>query len=161
LIDAETDLAAAQRELKKAEGKVQEKKALITAQQALVGQTHAEADAIKAKIEALKKYQSTVAAYDAAGGNKSAKGDHKLNAGKGLDGLNLPADRNAAKKVVAPGFDLGNTQAVADEIARLTAAYSTASKAVTDAESTQRRYSKQLSEATNAATVASGKVTTL
>lgn len=157
LVDAETDLAAAQRELKKAEGKVQEKKALIAAQQSLVNSTHAEADAIKAKIEALKKYQSTVAAYEAAGGDK-----RKVGGGKDeLAGLNLPADRNAAKKVVAPGFDLGNTQAVADEIARLTAEYTTASKAVTDAESTQRRYSKQLNEATNAATVASGKVTTL
>ena len=161
LINAETELAAAQRELRKAEGKVQEKKALITAQQSLVDSTHAEADAIKAKIEALKKYQSTVAAYDAAGGNKSAKGDHRLNAGKGLDGLSFQADRNAAKKAVAPGFDLGNAQAVADEIARLTAEYTTASKAVTDAESTQRRYSKQLTEATNTATVASGKVAAL
>lgn len=157
LVDAETDLAAAQRELKKAEGKIQEKKALITAQQSLVNSTHAEADAIKAKIEALKKYQSTVAAYEAAGGDKRKVGGGK----EELTGLNLPADRNAAKKVVAPDFDLGNAQAVADEIARLTAEYTTASKAVTDAESTQRRYSKQLSEATNAATVASGKVTTL
>ena len=77
-----------------------------------------------------------------------------------MAGLNLPADRTAVRKA-APELDLGNTQAVADEIVRLGDAYSQASKAVTDAEDTQRRYSKQLNEANNAAAVASGKVAAL
>lgn len=156
LIDAENGLAAAQKELKRAEGRVQEKRALIQAQQALVDGAHDEADAIKAKIDALKKYQATSAAYEAAGGDKRKAGGGK----EELVGLNLPADRMAAKKV-APRLDLGNAQAVADEITRLGDAYSQASKAVTDAESTQRRYSKQLNEANNAAAVASSKVTAL
>lgn len=156
LIDAENDLAAAQKELKKAEGRVQEKQALIQAQKALVDSAHDEADAIKAKIDALKKYQATAAAYEAAGGDKRKAGGGK----EELAGLNLPADRMAAKKAV-PGLELGNAQAVADEITRLGDAYSQASKAVTDAESTQRRYSKQLNEANNTAAVASGKVAAL
>jgi hypothetical protein len=156
LIDAEKDLVAAQKELKKAEGRVQEKRALIQAQQALVDGAHDEADAIKAKIDALKKYQATAAAYKAVGGDKRKVGGGK----EELAGLNLPADRMAAKQA-APGLDLGNAQAVADEITRLGDAYSQASKAVTDAESTQRRYSKQLNEANNAAAVASSKVTAL
>lgn len=160
LIDAEKQLATAQKELSKAEGKVSDKKALISAQQQMVDKTNAEANAIKAKIDALKKYQSTTAAYDAAGGNKSAKGGSKANAGKGLDGLNLPADRAAAQAAV-PGLDLKNIQAVETELTRLNDQYREASKTVTDAEATQRRYGQQLTAAQNAATVASSKITTL
>ena len=160
LIDAEKQLATAQKELSKAEGKVSDKKALISAQQQMVDKANAEANAIKAKIDALKKYQSTAAAYDAAGGNKSAKGGSKANAGKGLDGLNLPADRAAAQAAV-PGLDLKNIQAVETELTRLNDQYREASKTVTDAEATQRRYGQQLTAAQNAATVASSKITTL
>lgn len=160
LVDAEKQLATAQKELSKAEGKVSDKKALINAQQQMVDKTRAEADAIKAKLDALKKYQSTSAAYDAAGGNKSAKGSSKANAGKGLDGLNLPADRAAAQAAV-PGLDLKNAQAMEAELARLNDQYREASKAVTDAEATQRRYGQSLATAQNAATLASSKITTL
>jgi hypothetical protein len=99
----------------------------------LVNAAHAEADAIKAKIEALKKYQATAAAYEAAGGNKSAKGDSKANAGKGLKGLNLPGDRRAAVAAV-PGLNPSDAQAVADAIARLNDEYRQANKTVTDTE---------------------------
>ena len=160
LVDAESQLATAQKELKKAEGRVQDKQALVTAQQQLVDAAHAEAEAIKAKIEALKKYQATAAAYEAAGGNKSAKGDSKANAGKGLEGLNLPGDRKAAVAAV-PGLNPSDAQAVADAIARLNDEYRQASKTVTDTEATQRRYNSQLNDANNAAGVASGKVTAL
>ena len=160
LTDAETQLASAQKELKKAEGRVQDKKALVAAQQQLVDAAHAEADAIKAKIEALRKYQATAAAYEAAGGNKSAKGDSKANAGKGLEGLNLPGDRKAAVAAM-PDLNPSDTQAVADAIARLNDEYRQASKTVTDTEATQRRYNSQLTDANNAAQLASGKVTTL
>ena len=69
----------------------------------MVDSAHEEANAIKAKIEALKKYQATAAAYEAAGGDKRKAGGGKTE----LEGLNLPADRSAAKKA-APGLDLGN-----------------------------------------------------
>jgi hypothetical protein len=65
---------------------------------------HKEAAAIKEKLEALKKYQATAAAYEAAGGDKRKAGGGK----EELAGMNLPADRVAAKKAV-PAIDLGNT----------------------------------------------------
>lgn len=160
LVEAERDLASAQKELKKAESRVSEKQQLLDIQSKAVKNSNDEADAIKNKIEALKKYQTTLAAYESAGGNKSAKGDSKANEGKGLEGLNLPADRKAAQEAM-PGLDLKSADAVAAAIAQLNSEYTQASKAVTDAESTQRKYVKQLGEATNAATVARSKVADL
>ena len=74
--------------------------------------------------------------------------------------MNLPADRKAAQAAV-PGLDLKDAQAIQTEIARLGEEYRVASKAVTDAESTQRNYGKQLREASNAALVAKNKVSDL
>jgi chromosome segregation ATPase len=122
----------------------------------LVDETHAEADAIKSKIEALKKYQATTEAYEAVGGDKRKAGGGKAE----LAGLNLPADRKAAA-LAAPDLDLKNAEAVAATIARLNEEYSQVSKTITDVESTQRRYIKQLNEANNAETVASAKVDSL
>lgn len=158
LTDAERDLASAEKELKKAQGKTSEKQQLVEIQKKAVTEAQNEAKAIKDKIDALKKYQSTAAAYDAAGGDKRKAGDKT---GKEeLKGLNLPADRKAAS-IAAPDVDLKSAQEVEAAIARLTAEYGQASKAVTDAEATQRKYTKQLSESTNGATVAESKVTAL
>lgn len=156
LVEAEKDLASAQKELKRVEGRVNEKKALIEAQKQLVDGAHAEAAAIKEKLEALKKYQTTAAAYEEAGGDKRKAGGGKAE----LEGMNLPADRRAATKLV-PDLDLGNAQAVADTISRLGEEYVQAKKNITDVESTQRKYTNQLSEASTAATVASAKVNDL
>jgi phage-related tail protein len=49
---------------------------------------------------------------------------------------------------------LGNVEAVRAEIESLKDSYKEASKAVTDAEGTHRKYTKSLTEATNATTVA-------
>ena len=161
LVDAERDLASAEKDLRKAQGKVSEKQQLIDIQSRAVEESKDEAKAIKDKIDALKKYQSTLAAYENAGGNKSAKGDSKANEGKGLEGLNLPADRKAAQGAMPVGMDLKSAGDVEAAIAQLTAQYAQASKAVTDAEATQRRYTKQLHEASNGATVAQAKVNNL
>ena len=158
LVTAERDLAKAQKELKDAEGKVSQKKALIDVQKTKVANDRAEADAIKAKIEVLKKYQQTNAAYEKAGADKRRAGG----ATKGVEGLNLPKDRAAAQGVAQGlGIDLKDTKAVEATLTRLNNQYREVSKVVTDAEATQRRYSTQLNEAQNAATVASGKVNAL
>ena len=155
LVTAEKDLAKAQKELKSAEGRVADKKALIKAQEAKVANDKAEAAAIKTKIDALKKYQATNAAYEKAGADKRRAGGST----KGVEGLNLPKDRAAAQGVAnGLGIDLKDTKAVEATLTRLNDQYREASKVVTDAEATQRRYSTQLNEAQNAATVASGKV---
>ena len=155
LVTAEKDLVKAQKELKSAEGRVADKKALIKAQEAKVASDKAEAAAIKTKIDALKRYQATNAAYEKAGADKRRAGGST----KGVEGLNLPKDRVAAQGVAnGLGIDLKDTKAVEATLARLNDQYREASKVVTDAEATQRRYSTQLNEAQNAATVASGKV---
>jgi hypothetical protein len=77
-----------------------------------------------------------------------------------LEGLNLPADRKAAQSAM-PGLDLKDAIAVETAIARLNDEYRQAGKTITDVETTQRRYTVQLNEAQNAATVASSKVKTL
>ena len=161
LVDAERDLASAEKDLRKAQSKVSEKQQLIDIQSRAVEESKDEAKAIKDKVDALKKYQSTLAAYENAGGNKSAKGDSKVNEGKGLEGLNLPADRKAAQAAMPEGLDLKSTKDVEFAIAQLTAQYAQASKVVTDAESIQRKYTKELSNASNNATVAQAKVNDL
>lgn len=156
LTDAENDLATAKRDLTKAEGRVESKKQLITIQEEAVKAAKAETKAIEAKKVALEKFVKTQAAYEAAGGDRRKAGGGK----EELAGMNLPADRKAAQAAV-PGLDLKDAQAIQAEIARLGEEYRIASKAVTDAESTQRNYGKQLREASNAALVAKNKVSDL
>lgn len=156
LATAEKNLANAKNELVKAEGKVQAKKSLVAIQEQAVQEAQKEAKAINEKKQALEKFLKTQEAYEKAGGDKRKAGGGK----KELEGQNLPADRAAAASAV-PGLDLKDTKAVQAEIARLQQEYLSASKAVTDAENTQRRYNKQLNEANNVAQITRDKVSNL
>ena len=156
LTEAETNLAAAKRELNRVEGKAAEKKSLVKIQENAIKTAQDEADAIKAKKEALEKFLKTQAAYEAAGGDKRKVGGGK----KELEGMNLPADRKAAA-VAMPDLDLKDTQAVQAAIAQLGTEYSQASKKITDAEATQRRYTKSLGEWENKAQVTKNTVSNL
>jgi hypothetical protein len=153
----EEDLAAAEQELKKASAKASEKKQLVEIQKKAVEEANAEKKAIYEKLSALKQYQETLAAYEKAGGHKGAKGDSKVNEGKGLGGLNLPADKKAAQAVM-PELDLNSTKDVSAAVEELSTQYSQASKAATDATAVYRKYDKQMQETANASSLAQTKV---
>lgn len=156
LTTAESSLASAKKKLAEAEGKSSEKKKLLEIQSQTVKNAKVEAQAILDKKKALEQFVKTQAAYEAAGGDKQKAGGGK----KELEGMNLPADRQAAASLM-PKVDLEDTKAVEQAIQDLKNEYIEKSKAVTDAENIQRKYTNQLGEANNAVTVAKSKVESL
>ena len=139
---AQADLAKATKELKNAQSKKGDAEKLVDIQSRAVQTAKEERDAIEAKVVALKRLQSAQQA--------AAKGEE--------------ADVSGAQKgatEVGITIDTSDAAAVTAELERLSVAAGEAKKAVTDAESVLRGYNNSLTKASNAVSIAEGKVNNL
>lgn len=121
------ELSRAQKNVEQSESQVRILKEQKEAQQT---KTRALEDQRKTLTDYLKAYRL----YEEAGGDKRAKGNSDVNKGKGLEDLNLPESRKAAKLAMPQGLDIGDIHAVEEAIGLLGEQIRESKKATTDAE---------------------------
>ena len=161
LAEAQKQLTKAQDALNKSNAKLSDAKERVKIDEESVKVAKEKKASLEKQVEALKKYQTTLAAYEKAGADKRVSGDHEKNAGKtAVKGMNLPAAKAAAQKIVGPDA-IKSTEALTDKMAKLNEELSMARKMSTAAESSFARSTLTLEKTSQSAEQAGQKVRNL